>query len=65
MFCICVISGFLRPGLLWQPGLPPTGSPVLSGDFFISCVDIHPGPQAGYMCMYRPCLHLTLGGMHT
>ncbi|KAE8955120.1 hypothetical protein PR003_g17320 [Phytophthora rubi] len=26
MFCICVISGFLRTGLLWRPGPPPNGS---------------------------------------
>ncbi|KAE8958912.1 hypothetical protein PR003_g31777 [Phytophthora rubi] len=28
MLCICVISGFLRTGLLWQPGPPPKGSYV-------------------------------------
>ncbi|KAE8877162.1 hypothetical protein PF010_g27183 [Phytophthora fragariae] len=52
MFCICVISGFLRTGLLWQPGPPPNGSfdwcshaiPIhrlilfdISGKFFVTC----------------------------
>ncbi|KAE9039915.1 hypothetical protein PR001_g7309 [Phytophthora rubi] len=61
MFCICVISGFLRPGLLWQPGPPPTGSHagrdclLLGGDFAMKrCKP--PAASGFYISDLTPCI---------